>query len=55
MAFKSEAQKRKFKQLVEDGLMTKETFEKWASEEKTSTSTKLPERIKPKKMKIKVV
>lgn len=42
MPFKSEAQRRKFGQLVKDGKMSQETFDKWNSE---TPKTKLPEKI----------
>jgi hypothetical protein len=46
MPFKSEAQRAKFKQLVADGKMTRETFDKWQEE---TGDLQLPERAeKPK-------
>lgn len=46
MPFKSEAQRAKFAQLVKEGKMTQETFDKWESE----TKEKLPKKAayKPK-------
>lgn len=45
MSFKSEAQKRKFAQMVKDGKMSKKTYDEW-----NKKSGKLPERVnnKPK-------
>lgn len=48
MPFKSIAQKKKFEQLVADGKMSQDTFNKWESE---TPKGKLPERIGPKKEK----
>jgi len=45
MPFKSEAQRRKFGQLVSEGKMSQETFDKWQSE---TPSKKLPEKVQPK-------
>lgn len=47
MPFKSEAQRRKFAELVKQGKLKQETFDEWNS----ATPTKIPERIgamKPK-------
>jgi len=41
MPFKSEAQRRKFLELVSQGKMSKDTFEEWNRE----TKEKLPERV----------
>jgi len=41
MPFKSEAQKRKFAQLVKDGKMSQKTYDKW---DKETGKAKLPER-----------
>jgi hypothetical protein len=41
MPFQSEAQRKKFAQLVKDGKMSQETFDKWASETK---DTNLPKK-----------
>ena len=48
MPFKSEAQRRKFGELVKQGKMSKETFDEWNS----ATSGKLPERVKAKPKKV---
>lgn len=45
MPFKSEAQRRKFAELVKLGKMSQSTFNEWNK----VTSGPLPERIKPKK------
>lgn len=47
MPFKSEAQRRKFHQLVREGKMKQETVDQW--ERETPKDTKLPERLKTKK------
>ena len=55
MAFKSEAQRAKFAELVKTGKMKQETFDKWQSE--TPKDAKLPERIHPTgidKLKVKI-
>ncbi len=41
MPFKSEAQRRKFAELVSQGKMKQETFDEWNSE----TPKKIPERV----------
>lgn len=41
MPFKSEAQRKKFLQLVKEGKMPQSTFDKWQSE----TPDKLPEKL----------
>jgi hypothetical protein len=48
--FKSQAQRRKFAELLVKGEISKETFEEWNRE---TGSEKLPERVKPKKSKMK--
>lgn len=49
MPFKSEAQRRKFGELVKQGKMSQETFNEWNSE----TPKNIPERVgAPKKVKI---
>jgi hypothetical protein len=48
--FKSQAQRRKFAELLVKGEISKETFEEWNRE---TGSEKLPERVKPKKTKSK--
>jgi len=48
--FKSQAQRRKFAELLVKGEISKETFEEWNRE---TGSEKLPERVKPKKTKTK--
>ena len=45
MPFKSQAQRRKFAQLLVDGKISNETFEEWNRE---TGGKKLPERVKPK-------
>jgi len=45
MPFKSQAQRRKFAELLVKGEITPETFEEWNRE---TGSAKLPERVKPK-------
>ena len=50
MPFKSQAQRRKFAELLVKGEISKETFEEWNRE---TGSEKLPERVKPKKSKSK--
>ena len=45
MPFKSQAQRRKFAELLVKGEISKETYEEWNRE---TGSKKLPERAKPK-------
>ncbi len=45
MPFKSQAQRRKFAQLLVEGKISNETFEEWNRETGGAT---LPERVKPK-------
>ena len=45
MPFKSQAQRRKFAQLLVEGKISNETFEEWNRE---TGAQKLPERVKPK-------
>ena len=45
MPFKSQAQRRKFAQLLVEGKISNQTFEEWNRE---TGGTKLPERVKPK-------
>jgi hypothetical protein len=45
MPFKSQAQRRKFAQLLVEGKISNETFEEWNRE---TGGAKLPERVKPK-------
>ena len=45
MPFKSQAQRRKFAELLVTGKISNETFEEWNRE---TGSAKLPERVKPK-------
>jgi len=49
MPFKSQAQRKKFHQIVKEGKMSKETLDKW--ELHTPTNKKLPERLHKKKEK----
>ena len=44
MPFKSQAQRRKFAQLLVEGKISNETFEEWNRE---TGGAKLPERVKP--------
>ncbi|MDP9274742.1 MAG: hypothetical protein M3O99_04000 [Chloroflexota bacterium] len=48
MPFKSQAQRRKFAELLVKGEISKETYEEWNRETGSET---LPERVKPKKSK----
>jgi hypothetical protein len=45
MPFKSQAQRRKFAQLLVEGKISNETFEEW---NRATGGAKLPERVKPK-------
>ena len=45
MPFKSQAQRRKFAELLVKGEISNETFEEWNRE---TGSAKLPERVKPR-------
>ena len=45
MPFKSQAQRRKFAELLMKGKISNETFEEWNRE---TGGAKLPERVKPK-------
>ena len=45
MPFKSQAQRRKFAQLLVEGKISNETFEEWNRE---TGGRKLPERVTPK-------
>jgi hypothetical protein len=45
MPFKSQAQRRKFAELLVKGEISKETYEEW---NRATGSMKLPERVKPK-------
>ena len=48
MPFKSQAQRRKFAQLLVEGKISNETYEEWNRE---TGSKKLPERVKSTKRK----
>lgn len=48
MPFKSQAQRRKFAELLVKGEISPETFEEWNRE---TGSAKLPERVAPKRAK----
>ena len=48
MPFKSQAQRRKFAQLLVDGKISPETFEEWNRE---TGSARLPERVRDPKAK----
>jgi len=45
MPFKSQAQRRKFAQLLVEGKISNETFEEW---NRTTGGKKLPEHVRPK-------
>jgi hypothetical protein len=45
MPFKSQAQRRKFAELLVKGKISNETYEEWNRE---TGAAKLPERVKPK-------
>jgi hypothetical protein len=45
MPFKSQAQRRKFAQLLVEGKISNETYEEWNRE---TGGKKLPERVRPK-------
>jgi hypothetical protein len=45
MPFKSQAQRRKFAELLVEGKISNETYEEWNRE---TGSTKLPERVRKK-------
>ncbi|HVG85539.1 MAG TPA: hypothetical protein VM820_13515 [Vicinamibacterales bacterium] len=45
MPFKSQAQRRKFAQLLVEGKISNQTFEEWNRE---TGGKRLPERVKPK-------
>lgn len=45
MPFKSQAQRRKFAELLVEGKISNKTFEEWNRE---TGGKKLPERVKPK-------
>ncbi len=45
MPFKSQAQRRKFAELLVNGKISNQTFEEWNRE---TGAAKLPERVKPK-------
>jgi len=55
MAFKSEAQRKKFAEMVKSGEISKATYQEWDK----ASPKKLPERVKqkekPQKVKIKYV
>ena len=46
MPFKSQAQRRKFAQLLVEGKISNETFEEW---NRSTGTSKLPERVRRKK------
>jgi hypothetical protein len=45
MPFKSQAQRRKFAELLVTGKISNETYEEW---NRSTGTAKLPERVKPK-------
>jgi hypothetical protein len=47
MPFKSQAQRRKFAELLVQGRISQDTFEEWNRE---TGGRKLPERVKPKRV-----
>jgi hypothetical protein len=49
MAFKSEAQRKKFRELVSKGLMPQSTFDEWDAK----TPAKIPDRVAKKPAKAK--
>jgi hypothetical protein len=51
MPFKSQAQRRKFAQLLVDGKISAKTYEEWYRE---TGKKELPQRVKPKAKKTKV-
>jgi hypothetical protein len=58
MPFKSQAQRRKFAQLLVDGKISNETFEEWNREtgrkklpERLATTAKPSRRVKPRRRK----
>jgi len=46
MPFKSQAQRRKFAELLVEGKISPETYEEW---NRSTGGKKLPERVKPKR------
>ena len=50
MPFKSQAQRRKFAQLLVEGKISGDTFEEWNRE---TGSTRLPEHVAPKRKTVK--
>jgi hypothetical protein len=50
MPFKSQAQRRKFAQLLVEGKISNQTFEEWNRE---TGRARLPERVAPKKKAVK--
>ena len=50
MPFKSQAQRRKFAQLLMEGKISNQTFEEWNRE---TGGARLPERVAPKKRVVK--
>jgi hypothetical protein len=52
MPFKSQAQRRKFAELLVQGKISNQTFEEWNRE---TGGRKLPERVKKKKTKTSIV
>jgi hypothetical protein len=50
MPFKSQAQRRKFAQLLVEGKISPDTYEEWNRE---TGAKKLPERVKPAKPTVK--
>jgi len=55
MPFKSEAQRRKFAEMVKQGKISQAVYDAWAEE--TPKGKKLPEKVakKPKKTKVRVI
>lgn len=52
MAFKSHAQREKYKELVKSGKMKQETYD---AHDRETEHAKLPERLVPKEQKVKMV
>lgn len=48
MPFRSEAQRKKFAEMVKEGKISQEVFDEWSGA--TPKNTKLPERLHEKKM-----
>ena len=51
MPFKSQAQRRKFAELLVKGKISNETFEEWNRE---TGAARLPERVRPKEKPVRI-